>query len=172
MDETEQMNELILEMLDLFKLESKAYVLKQECFHFNGLVHHVLNNKEKLFENQRIQLMIDLEEQNQITADYKRMEDVLNNLIVNAVYHTPQGGKIFVTRREGIFSIENEGKPINKIHLPYIWDAFYKGQVSQGVIRRGTGLGLSIVKNILELHQIRYGVENTAKGVRFWFEIK
>lgn len=169
-DETAKMDELILEMLDLSKLESKAYTLKKETFSLNTLIQEVLRNKEKLFENQTVLVTLTTDKEWEVVADYKRMMQVINNLVINALIHTPKGGKIQILVEKGKVTIENEGKAIPKEQLPLIWDAFYKGDMEKERCERGTGLGLSIVRSVLELHKMPYGVTNTDLGVKFWFE--
>ncbi len=68
-------------------------------------------------------------------------------------------------------SFENTGELINKEEIDKIWDKFYKIDKSRNRKDSGTGLGLSIVKNIVDLHQGKCGVENTKRGVRFYFEL-
>lgn len=170
-DETAKMDELILEMLDLSKLESKAYTLKEETFCLNTLIQEVLKNKERLFENQELEVTFTADQEWEVVADYKRMMQVINNLVINALIHTPEGGKIQISIEKGRVVIENEGEPIPENQLPLIWDAFYKGDKEKERCERGTGLGLSIVRNVLELHKMPYGVNNTDGGVKFWFEL-
>ncbi len=169
-DETAKMDELILEMLDLSKLESKAYTLKKETFSLNTLIQEVLKNKERLFENQAVSVTLTTDGEWQIVADYKRMMQVINNLVINALLHTPKGGKIQILIEKGKVAIENEGESIPEDQLALIWDAFYKGDMEKERCERGTGLGLSIVCSVLELHKMPYGVTNTDLGVKFWFE--
>lgn len=170
-DETAKMDELILEMLDLSKLESKAYTLKEETFCLNTLIQEVLKNKERLFENQELEVTFTADQEWEIVADYKRMMQVINNLVINAIIHTPEGGKIQISIEKRRVVIENEGEPIPENQLPLIWDAFYKGDKEKERCERGTGLGLSIVRNVLELHKMPYGATNTDGGVKFWFEL-
>ncbi len=168
MDETDKMDELVLEMLDLSKLEAKAYVLKKETFNLNHLIEEVLKNKEKLFEDKQIQVEFRADGEQEIVADYKRMYQVINNFTMNAITYTPLGGKIVIQIEKGIVSIENEGECIKEEEMDLVWNSFYKGEKEK--CQRGTGLGLAIVKNILELHNMSYGVKNIQKGVRFWFK--
>ena len=168
MDETDKMDELVLEMLDLSNLEAKAYVLKKEVFNLNHLIEEVLKNKEKLFEDKQIQVDFRTDGEQEIVADYKRMYQVINNFTMNAIAHTPLGGKIVIQIEKGIVSIENEGECIKEEEMDLVWNSFYKGEKEK--CQRGTGLGLAIVKNILELHNMAYGVKNIQKGVRFWFK--
>ena len=67
--------------------------------------------------------------------------------------------------------MENEGLPIPEEKLELVWYPFYKIEEINNRSSKGSGLGLSIVRNMLELHDIPYGVENTEHGVKFWFEL-
>lgn len=169
-DETMRMDELILEMLDLSKLESKAYVLKREEFSLNLLIQHVLKNKEKLFNDKRLEVLHSADKEWLITADHKRIEQVISNLLINAIYHTPEMGKIYIEIADGKVSIENEGSHIPDEQMNLIWQAFYKDENTGERLNRRTGLGLSIVRNVLGLHQMPFGVLNTKCGVKFWFD--
>ena len=157
-------------MLDLSKLEAKAYTLKKEVVMLNELIRDVLKNKEKLFTDKRIQVSFEADDEVELVADYKRMHQVINNLVMNALLHTPEHGKVHICVKKGMFSIDNEGEPIKEEELTLVWEAFYKGEKERARCKRGTGLGLSIVRNVLELHNMSYGVRNTQTGVKFWFE--
>lgn len=171
-DETHRMNQLILEMLALSKLESGAYKLKLEQFKISDLMKKCLKNKEKLFEDGQIQLDLQLMNEIEIKADYSCMEKVINNILMNAIYHTPINGKLTIKLEGNKVSIENEGEHIPEEKLKEIWTSFYKVEDVQNRSGEGTGLGLAIVKGILELHGMQYGAYNTERGVCFWFQIK
>jgi two-component system sensor histidine kinase VanS len=70
------------------------------------------------------------------------------------------------------FSIENEGLPIQEDDLDSIWQPFYRAEKSRSKEYGGTGLGLTITQQILELHHTTCQVENTNRGVRFFFTIQ
>ena len=70
------------------------------------------------------------------------------------------------------FEILDKGKGIPEEDLPYIWDRFYKVDKSRKRDDSGTGLGMAIVKNILEAHSFKYGIESQLdKGTIVWFEV-
>ena len=69
-------------------------------------------------------------------------------------------------------SVTDTGEGIPREHLPYIWDRYYKVDKIHRRAAVGTGIGLSIVKNVLELHGARYGVDSApGQGSTFWFEL-
>ena len=171
-DETQKMNELILEMLQLSKLESDAYCLKLEQFSLNDVIKVNLKNKQKLFEDKKIILSTKLDEKVEVVADYSGMEKVVNNLLMNAIEHTPIGGRIEVRIEDGKVSVQNEGQSIPEEKINQIWESFYKVEEINNRSGERTGLGLAIVKQILEKHHMTYDVKNKDKGVEVWFKVK
>ena len=110
-----------------------------------------------------------------VKADRKRLEQVIYNLINNAVNYTGKDKQVTVNLKSKkntiIFEVIDTGKGIKKEDIDYIWDKYYKSDKSYHRVTVGTGLGLSIVKNILEMHNFKYGVETSKKGTKFYFEI-
>ena len=168
-DETTKMDNMVMELLDLSKLEAKAYILQTEEFSMNSLARSVIEEKVRVLKDNKVIISFIEEREWTLEADYKRMEQVMSNLISNAISFTREGGKIIVSIGDKRASVENEGVhiPTDRMHL--VWESFYKEDSSRERQHKGTGLGLAIVKNILELHGMKYGVNNTDSGVRFWF---
>lgn len=169
-DETYKMDKIVLEMLDLSKMEAKAYELKKEEFCINSLVEVILKKNEKLFNDSNLNIKYLTDKEYYINADYALIERVINNLLSNAIYHTEENKSINITLKNQIFNIENEGEHIPEDKINLIWDTFYRGDSSRDRSERRTGVGLAIVKNILELHNMEFGVDNTTVGVKFWFK--
>ena len=100
------------------------------------------------------------------------MEQVLNNLIINAKKNVLPGGtiKLSLEKRgnELRFSIFNQGMPIPEEEITQIWDKFYR---SKNAKYSGSGLGLAIAAQILSMQNIKYGAENRPDGVAFYFVI-
>ena len=113
-----------------------------------------------------------------LEADEYKIFQVIYNLVNNAINYTGDDKQIWVrqiVREDGYVRIEvtDSGEGITPEALPYVWDRYYKVDKTHKRAVMGTGLGLSIVKNILELHDARYGVESeVGKGSTFWFELK
>ena len=99
-----------------------------------------------------------------LDCDPIQIERVINNLTSNAIKHTDEHGTITYRITKHRFEIENEGQHLSQEEMESIWEAYIS--MDQG----GTGLGLPIVKAILERHSYHFGVENTEKGVLFYFE--
>ena len=170
-EETYKMDEMILEMLDLSKLETDAYVLKKQDVNLRQLIDLEKESKQKLLDQNKIQVLFEVDQTYYIKADEKRMRQVVSNLLMNAILHTPYEGKIVIRLKGNKLEIENEGKPIPQNQKEHIWEAFYKGDTAVMDYQKGTGLGLAIVREILKLHQFDYGVENTRTGVKFFVRI-
>ncbi|MGL6221774.1 MAG: sensor histidine kinase, partial [Lacrimispora sphenoides] len=98
---------------------------------------------------------------------------VITNFLSNAIRHTDNGHAIIITVNDNgqtaEISVENQGNPISEEDKKKIWDQF--NRLESRASKSGTGLGLSISKEILELHQAAYGVENTKDGVCFFFSL-
>lgn len=162
-EETKKINRLVYAMLNLSKLESNLVILKIESIDIEDMVTKVIDSYEVLLKEKEV--LIDFKSTTPtIDGDREQLETVITNFMSNAMYHVNIGGKIYITIDEHMFSIENEGPIIEEQRLVSIWDTFQTGN------KQGTGLGLSICRSILELHQYEYGVENTDKGVKFYFK--
>ena len=107
-----------------------------------------------------------------VHTDKGRMEQVLNNLIVNAKRNVRPGGvlKLSLTERDGVldFSIYNQGYPIPQENFSKIWTKFYRDKNTK---YSGSGLGLAIVAQILSMQHFAYGAANRPDGVEFYFSI-
>lgn len=189
MDEAQKMSTLVSDMLELSRLESQTFQLKLSNFELKNLL---INTSKKFFtflEEKNLSLENDLIEDIVVSADKFRVEQVITNFLSNAIRHTTENGFIKMSMlygkdvkykglpskynsKEVIFiEIENQGEHIPEIEMKNIWDKFYKIDKSRNRALGGTGLGLTIVKNILELHESVYGVENTKAGVKFYFSL-
>lgn len=171
--EVERVNDLIVTLLDLSALESGAASLNISRFDFVELVETVAGRLLIDAPDADFELQYELPEQKIfVRTDLRRMEQVLDNLIVNARKNVRPGGllRLDLTADDGTlhFSVFNQGRPIPEDGLPKIWTKFYR---DSNAGYSGSGLGLSIVAQILSMQDSPYGVENRADGVRFWFSI-
>src|SRR5262249_45706036 len=91
-----------------------------------------------------------------LTADPDALREILTNLLDNAIRYTPAGGRITVaaSRKDGGVALEvkDTGSGIPKVHLPRIFERFYRADPSRSRVAGGTGLGLAIVKHLVEAH--------------------
>ncbi len=171
--EVERMNGLIVALLDLSALESGAAKLSVTRFDFVELTETVAGRLLIDAPDANFELQYALPEQRAfVQTDRRRMEQVLDNMIVNAKKNVLPGGVLrleLTADSETLhFSIFNQGRPIPENDLPKIWTKFYR---DSGAEYNGSGLGLSIVAQILSMQNYPYGVENRVDGVRFWLSI-
>ncbi|EOP71845.1 sensor histidine kinase [Bacillus cereus] len=176
LEETDNMNRLIVEMLELAKLESGTYKLEMSTFSIGELIQQIYTKLLFSMEEKHLQVDIHADSSLFVKANRSRIEQVVVNLLSNAIRYTPDGEKIHVSvvETEDIvkIEIENTGNPIPEESLEKIWDRFYRLDASRSRHTGGTGLGLSIVKNILDLHRAEYGVYNTTNSVVFYFNLQ
>lgn len=171
--ETERMSGLISTLLDLSALENGAAQLTPERFDFVEFLEIVAGRLLVDVPDACYELRYELPEQRlEVDTDKARMEQVMDNLIVNAKNHVRRGGilKLSLTEQAGAwrFSIYNQGPVIPEENLSKIWTKFYKERDSK---YNGSGLGLAIVAQILSMQDLEYGAENLEDGVQFFFTL-
>lgn len=173
LDETEQMDGMVLEMLDLSRLEAGRLKLRQDRFSLLGLTKQVMEKLERLVQERELQVEYNMCYDFDILADEGRIEQVITNLASNAVKYTTGGGRIAISVLQGRgrchFIISNECAPLPQETLDHIWDSFFRSDASRKT--KGTGLGLAITKAIVELHGGSCEAANTQTGVEFRFTL-
>jgi len=174
-NETDRMGSLVNGLLDLSQLESGKASLSLEAVSLARRTRYVLKKLSYKTEAKRLEIRNQLTEDLMVLADGSRIEQVLTNIMTNAIRHTPEGGWIGLSAspcNDGIrVVIENSGSSIPQEDLVRIWEKFYRVEKSRNRESGGTGLGLSIVRQILELHGSHYGAENTPSGVLLYFTL-
>lgn len=171
--ETERMSGLITTLLDLSALETGASRLIPERFDFVEFLETVAGRLLIDVPNANFELHYELPEHKAyVYTDKTRMEQVLDNLIVNAKKNVQPGGalKLSLLEQSGVlhFSIYNQGPKIPQENLSKIWTKFYRDSNSK---YSGSGLGLTIVAQILSMQELDFGVKNCSDGVEFYFSI-
>ncbi len=172
-EESDRLNLLVNDILDLSVIQTNKD-FEYEEFDIDKLIRSILKRydiyKEKGYS------FIYNGESCLVKACLKRLEQVIYNLINNAINYTGDDKLIYIDLvvLDDVVrvSIKDTGKGIPKKELPYIWDKYYKTNRTYKRNNVGTGLGLSIVKNILIAHNFSYGVHTSRKGTTFYFEIK
>ena len=171
--ETERMNHLITALLDLSALETGAVQLTSERFDFVELLETVAGRLLIDTPDANFELQYELPDYKiYVCTDKIRMEQVLNNLIINAKKNVKPDGilKLCLSDENGLlhFSVYNQGETIPNEKLKKIWTKFYR---DNRLRYSGSGLGLAIVAQILSMQELSYGVKNLADGVQFYFSI-
>ncbi|HBG9984465.1 TPA: HAMP domain-containing histidine kinase [Clostridioides difficile] len=173
-EETDRMNNMIVSLLDLSALEAGVSKLNPERFDFIEFVETVAGRLLIDIPDANFYFTYDLPEYEVfVVADKIRMEQVVENLIINAKKHVVYNGNLdlSITCENGLllFEIYNDGRFIEQDEISKIWSKFYRSVQSQRT--GGSGLGLAIVSQILTMQGLEYGVNNRDRGVEFYFMI-
>lgn len=177
-DEAERLTNLVNDMLDISKLQAGVLEKNATIYNLTESIQSVFARYNKLKEQDGYKIDFSYDQMVMVEADEYKIFQVIYNLVNNAINYTGDDKQIWVrqiVREDGYVRIEvtDSGEGIATEALPYVWDRYYKVDKTHKRAVMGTGLGLSIVKNILELHDARYGVESeVGKGSTFWFELK
>lgn len=173
--EVDALSELVAELLELARIESARTPLQREPSDPCEILRRGAERLRLQAERAGLSLSVNCPAGlPNVLADAPRLEQVLVNLIHNAVKFTPSEGKIevLVTRKEGVveFSVRDTGVGISPDELNRIFERFYKSDPARN--KSGTGLGLAIAKHLVEAHGGRIGVESKeGQGSRFFFTI-
>ncbi|WP_160692099.1 HAMP domain-containing sensor histidine kinase [Clostridium sp. C2-6-12] len=177
-DEAKKMSVLVSNMLELSRLESGTTKPNPEAFNINRLITKVLKKHTPDFEENKFNVNFNSSTPySYVYADPFQMEQVLTNLITNAIKYTPPRNDINVNIEEGLdkfkISVQNMGVNIPEEEIGKLFDKFYRLDKSrERTQKNSTGIGLSIVKNILKLHNSEFDFKNIEGGVEFYFYLE
>lgn len=173
LEESEQMDAMVLEMLELSRLEAGKVRLNLDQVSLPELARGIFEKLQPMAEEKELQVLFPLWENITVAADEARIGQVITNFATNALKYTLPGGRIHVRiyRSKGFacFAVENECQPLSQETLDQVWDSFFRADAARS--GGGTGLGLAIAKNVVELHRGSCQVKNTDMGVEFTFRI-
>jgi len=167
---------LIDDLFQMAQVDAGGLILSREYITLSDLISDTLESFSELASRQDVTLQgsaapgIGL-----VWLDPQRISRVLNNLIDNAIRHTPAGGIVTIQavkeKNDVLVEVIDTGEGIQAEHLPYIFDRFYRGEKSRSRTTGGSGLGLAIVKGIVESHGGKIGVESQPGRSRFYFNL-
>ena len=175
-DESKRLTNLVNDLLDLSKMQENKIVLNEEDFDLTELIRNQLRKYDVYQYRDGFVIEENLPEAVTVHADRKRIEQVINNFITNAINYSLDDKHIIVAeniRDDSVkVSIQDFGQGIAKENINDIWDRYYKVDKTHVRASSGSGIGLAIVKEILDLHHAKYGVESQpGKGSTFWFSL-
>lgn len=167
-EETMLLKRLTDDLQDLALAEAGQLPLTFGPLNIAGLIHAVVRAMQPQFSAARQAVSLELETLPLIEADEKRLQQVLRNLLSNAIRHTPPGGRIVISTRTTdagmLIRVQDSGPGLPEDALTDIFERFYRPDPSRTRQTGGAGLGLAIVKQIVEAHHGRVWAENGAKG--------
>ncbi|QDP40502.1 ATP-binding protein [Radiobacillus deserti] len=178
-EESLRIGRLVNELLDLAKMEAGHDRLNLEVVELSPFVNRVVKKFKGLATDKQVHLELEHNTNlGSIRIDPDRIEQVLTNLIDNAITHTNEEGRVIVevTSQDQVvqFSIHDTGAGILKDDLPFVFERFYKADKSRkrSKGKKGTGLGLAIAKHIVESHKGSIFVQSKeSEGTTFTFKI-
>ncbi len=172
-DETERLIKLVNDLLDIARIEAGQVSIQPQNYNISEQIRKQIAKLEPQLTKQRLEIDIqsDRDEDIYVFADRDRIDQVLGNLMQNAVHFSPHKGLVTVTlltkEKEVTISIEDQGQGIPKDQLNNIWNRFFKIDKARSQ-KVGTGIGLSIVKHIIDLHGANIEVESeVGVGTKF-----
>jgi two-component system phosphate regulon sensor histidine kinase PhoR len=164
---------MINDFLDLAQFEGSSYRLYEQEIDFSWVVECTIDELRPLADARKIALAHTLPDKPvTLWGDSRRLAQVLNNLVDNAIKFTEPGGRVAVeVARDGqdvVVRVADSGAGIPPDELPTLWDRYVRGRTTAP----GTGLGLLIVREIVEAHGGTVGVDSELqKGSTFWFRL-
>lgn len=174
-DEADRLTSLVNDILKMSKIRTGMDTLNIEEFNLSEFIHTILERFGFLSETQGYTIIRDIDDELYTKADKDKIEQVIYNLIGNAVNYTGEDKKITVSLKAQDkllrFAVTDTGKGIPPEESAAIWDRYYRLDETHKRPIQGTGLGLSIVKTILVKHGFKFGVESeVGKGSTFFVE--
>lgn len=164
--EAQRMNKLIIEMLDLSRLENNVQTILEDV-NVSKVINDCLLELKPSIENKNIEVITNLNELNLVTSQ-SDLYKLIKNIVDNAIVYNNENGKLLIELKKNKLTISDTGVGISKEDLEHIFDRFYRVDKARSKESSGTGLGLSIVKHICLLYGYKISVvSKIGKGTTF-----
>ncbi len=180
LDETRLLTRLVNDLQTLSLAETGQLPLHPTLFLLSNLIADLTSSFSSQATSQGIKLTTHLADANQqVTADYDRLNQVLSNLISNALRHTPRGGEVSIRAESAPdpqyairITVSDTGSGIPPSDLPFIFDRFWRGDKSRGERAHHSGLGLAITRQLIHAHGGRIEAQSElGNGASFIIEL-
>lgn len=180
LDETNKMDKLVKQLLELMKLEYGKREFNNKEFNIVELEKEVIRKTNVMIEEKQAEIKFDENEDIRVFADDFYIEQVLTNYLTNAIKNVKEiygekyikiSNEINKEEQKVCIKVFNTGEQISEENLNRIWNRFYKADESRHREDGGTGIGLAFVKAIMSNYDNKYGVKNLENGVEFYFEL-
>ena len=180
LDETNKMDKLVKQLLELMKLEYGKREFNDRKFNLVELEQKLVVKSQVMLQEDNARIEMESPEEIDVMADDFYIEQVITNYLTNAIKHVKEvnGEKyiklyneVDVEKNKVRIKVFNTGDNIKEEDLNRIWNRFYKADESRNRADGGTGIGLSFVKAIMNNYKNDYGVVNKENGVEFYFDL-
>lgn len=176
----DRLSHLLTDLDQIAKLERGEIVLTKEPFVIQELIREVYDSKQSKAETREIRCQIKKDSESPVTvfADREKIQQVLSNLISNAIKYGKQGGEVLASiyQTDGkriLVEITDDGVGIPEGDLPRVFERFFRTEAGRSMDLTGSGLGLAICKHILEAHGQSIHVRSTEQvGTTFGFTLE
>jgi signal transduction histidine kinase len=173
---------LVDDLLDVSRITRDRIQLTKKPFDLKLMVQNVLEASAPMLERRHHRLAVELPDRPLfVEADATRIEQVISNLLANAIKYTDSGGRITVSLEavglngssRAVVRVRDSGVGIAKENLESVWDLFYQVDQSLAPTQSGLGVGLTMVRRLVEMHGGKVGVrsEGLGAGAEVWFEL-
>lgn len=154
--EIDRLSDIINDLLTLVQLDNQNLIIKKQPVYMGDLVTKIVKNLIPIAKNRNIAIELIIQENTMVLGDQLKLQQVVSNLIDNAVKYTPDEGKVRVdfyrVGKEAILQVTDTGIGIPQEEIPHIFERFFRVDKARSRATGGTGLGLSIVHRIVLLH--------------------
>lgn len=176
-EEADHVALLIRDLFDLAKMDENAFDIKKENILLNDFLKRMAGKFKPVYAMRSVTLNWECNEQIETAIDPIRFEQVIGNLLDNALKHSSEGSTVSMLGKKEkdtvIISVSDEGEGIPETEIPFIWDRLYRVDKSRSRSTGGTGLGLAIVRGIVEKHGGEISVKSKlSKGTTFIIKLK
>jgi heavy metal sensor kinase len=176
LEETVRLSKIVDQLLTMSRLDAGEAFLEVSSFDFSELVRTTVEYMRLLADEKKLALKVEATEKVQVEGDQSRLQQVVVNLLDNAIKYTPKGGSISVSAHgdpdKAVLTITDTGIGISQEGQAHIFERFYRTDKARSRELGGIGLGLSIVKSIGAAHGGRVSVQSAeGRGSTFCFEI-
>jgi signal transduction histidine kinase len=172
--QTRHLTRLVNDLLDLSRVTSGKIVLKKRLVDLTTLVQEVMQTLEAISNEQKLEIVYDCDEEKVLVlGDPTRLDQIISNILTNAMKYTPSGGHVRVRLEcadgEAILRVIDDGVGIAGERIDRIFELFAQAENAIGRSQGGMGIGLALVRNLAELHGGSVGVssEGVGKGSEF-----
>jgi two-component system sensor histidine kinase BaeS len=175
LEETLRLADLVENILRLARADAARVDLSKEDVDLGEMIDHVLEAFKTRFQAKQITVKSNYENEIVVRADSRKLLQVIDNLIENAVQYADRGGtfRVFIQRTDRAIKVlfANTGGNLSEQDLPFIFERFYRGEKSRSREHGGAGIGLAIVKELIEAHNGSVGAELADRETVLWFSL-